>query len=214
LNTPVVSGNASLYNETPNGQILPTPSIGMLGVIEQVETVLRIAPNSGDMLLLVGAEPVQAAGTLAGSEYLTAKLGRLAGRPIIDLDHEARVQELVLDAHDAGLLTAAHDCADGGLAVTLAEMCLAGGAGIDASVIELGPRLDASLFGEAQSRFIVAVADDSAASDLAARATAIDVPITQLGKMEGLRLRLGPTDLAVDDLRAAYDNGLERALRD
>jgi len=58
------------------------------------------------------------------------------------------------------------------------------------------------------------VADDAAASDLAARAAATDVPVTQLGKMEGVRLRLGPTDLAVDDLRAAYDGGLERALRD
>ena len=213
FNTPVVSGNASLYNETPNGQILPTPSIGMLGVLERVETALTIAPNVGDTLLLVGAESAQGAETLAGSEYLTAKLGRLAGRPTIDLDHEARVQELVLNAHDADLLTAAHDCADGGFAIALAEMCLAGDAGIDASAVDLGSRLDASLFGEAQSRFIVAVADEAAASDLRSRAAITNVPVTQLGTIHGSRLRLGPTDLALDDLRAAYDGGLDRALR-
>jgi phosphoribosylformylglycinamidine synthase len=214
LDTPVVSGNASLYNETPHGQILPTPSIGMLGVIEHVETALRIASNVGDTLLLIGAETVQGSATLAGSEYLTTKLGRLAGCPMIDLDHEVRVQELVLVAHQAGLLTAAHDCADGGLAVTLAEMCLAGDAGVDASAVDLGPRLDASLFGEAQSRFIVAVADEVAALDLEARAAAADIPVTRLGKMEGTRLRLGSADVPVDDLRAAYEYGLERALRD
>jgi phosphoribosylformylglycinamidine synthase II len=214
LNTPVVSGNVSLYNETPNGQILPTPSIGMLGVIEHVETALRIAPHAGDTLLLVGAEPAQGMETLAGSEYLTTKLGRLAGRPMIDLDHEAQVQELVLGAHEAGLLTAAHDCADGGLAIALAEMCLAADSGIDASSIDLGLRLDASLFGEAQGRFIVAVADDAAASDLVTRAVAAGVPVSRLGSIGGARLRLGPTDCSLDDLRAAYDCGLDRALRD
>ncbi|MBT5775206.1 MAG: phosphoribosylformylglycinamidine synthase II, partial [Dehalococcoidia bacterium] len=213
LNTPVVSGNASLYNETPNGQILPTPSIGMLGVIDHVETALRIAPHPGDTLLLVGAAPAQGVETLAGSEYLTTKLGRLAGLPMIDLDHEARVQELVLDAHEAGLLTAAHDCADGGLAITLAEMCLAADSGIDASAIDLAPRLDASLFGEAQSRFVVAVAGDAAASELETRAAAVGVPVTRLGGIGGARMRLGPTDLSLDDLRAAYDGGLDRALR-
>lgn len=214
LNTPVVSGNASLYNETPNGQILPTPSIGMLGVLQRVETALTIAPNAGDTLLLIGAPLAQGAETLAGSEYLTAKLGRLAGRPVIDLDHEVRVQELVLTAHDAGLLTAAHDCADGGVAVTVAEMCLAGDGGIDASGLELGARLDASLFGEAQSRFVVAVADGAAAAELESRAAAVDVPITRLGEVAGARMLLGPADLSIDELRAAYDGGLERALSD
>ena len=75
LGTPVVSGNASLYNETPTGQVLPTPTIGMLGVIDDVDTALRIAPGAGDLLLLVGAEPVQSTATLAGGEYLTQQLG-------------------------------------------------------------------------------------------------------------------------------------------
>jgi len=213
LATPVVSGNASLYNETPGGQVLPTPSIGMLGIIDRVETALTIAPATGDTLLLVGAEPLQNPSTLAGSEYLTTKLGRLAGRPEIDLDHEARVQQLVLDAHDAGLLTAAHDLADGGLAIALAEMCIAAGAGIDASSLDLGPRLDAALFGEAQSRFLVAASGTEAVAAVQSRAAAAGVPTTVLGTVDGSQYRLGPVDMPLADLAAAYDDGLERALR-
>ncbi|MBM3141187.1 MAG: phosphoribosylformylglycinamidine synthase subunit PurL, partial [Chloroflexi bacterium] len=114
LGTPVVSGNASLYNETPTGQVLPTPTIGMLGILDDVERRLTAVPGPGETLVLLGAEPAQAVATLAGSEYQARALGRAAGRPAIDLALEARVQRLVLDANAAGLLTAAHDCAEGG----------------------------------------------------------------------------------------------------
>jgi phosphoribosylformylglycinamidine synthase len=212
LGTPVVSGNASLYNETPRGQIVPTPTIGMLGVIEDVHRHLTIAAGQVDLLLLVGADLAQPAASLAGSEYLTARLGRLAGRPAIDLDLEARVQRLVLDAHAEGLLTAAHDCSDGGLAVTLAELAFAAGAGIDAAAVDLGDRLDAALFGEAQSRFVVAVPSEDAAAALAASAAAAGVPLLRLGPLAGDRFRLGPLDLPLGALRDAYEGGLEAAL--
>ncbi len=115
LATPVVSGNASLYNETPAGAVLPTPTIGMLGIIEDVARALTIAPKTGDTLVLVGASLTQPASALAGSEYLAVRHGKVAGRPAIDLDLEARVQQLVLEAHARWLLSSAHDCADGGL---------------------------------------------------------------------------------------------------
>ena len=137
--TPVVSGNASLYNETPAGPVLPTPTVGMLGLLDDVERRLTPAIGEGDELLLVGAPLAQPAETLAGSEYLASRHGLVAGLPAIDLDLEARVQRLVLDANAAGLLSAAHDCADGGLAVALAECCLAGGVGLDAREADLGP---------------------------------------------------------------------------
>src|SRR5690606_34488940 len=107
LGAPVISGNASLYNEAPRGAIIPTPGIGVVGVIEDVSTRLTIAPVAGDTIVLLGAEVVQPAGTLAGSEYQALTLGRQAGLPTIDLAHELRVQELVLDLHERGLLTAA-----------------------------------------------------------------------------------------------------------
>ena len=212
LGTPVVSGNASLYNETPNGQIYPTPGIGMLGVIEDVYTALTAIPSTGDELVLVGAPVAQPASALAGSEYLTTLLGHLAGRPEIDLDHEAAVQQLVLDAHAAGLLGAAHDCSDGGLAVAVSEMCLAADAGLEDGDVDLGVRLDAALFGETQSRFVLAARTAADVDELRQRADAAGISLTRLGRIGGGRIRLGAVDLDLDAARDAFDGGLERAL--
>ena len=212
LGTPVVSGNASLYNETPDGAVLPTPAVGMLGVLEDVERHLTPALARGHAVVLLGAPLAQPASALAGSEYLATARGRVAGRPSIDLDLEARVQRLVLDAHGRRLLTAAHDCAEGGLAVTLVECCLAGGVGFEARPgIDIGARIDAALFGEAQSRFLVAAAPADVDA-LIALARDADVPATALGAAGGERVRLGPLDLALDAARDAYEGGLERAL--
>ena len=214
--TPVVSGNASLYNETPAGPVLPTPTVGMLGLLDDVERRLTLAIREGDELLLIGAPLAQPAETLAGSEYLASRHGLVAGLPAIDLDLEARVQRLVLDANAAGLLSAAHDCADGGLAVALAECCLAGSVGLDAREAELGPRLDAALFGEAQSRFIVGVPDSEARVALEALAAEAGVPASAIGVASGAgedaRVQLGPVDASLSALREAHEGGLPRAL--
>lgn len=211
LGTPVVSGNASLYNETPDGQILPTPGIGMLGVLDNVEHAIGATPAAGDRLLVVGAALEQDVTSLAGSQYLISKLGRLAGRPMLDLDHEAAVQHFVLDMHELGLLSASHDCSDGGLAVAVSEMCLASGTGIAAGDIELGARLDAALFGELQSRFVLAVHSESEAVELEAHADTVDIPITRLGTMAGSRIRFGDIDVDLDEAGLAYNSGLEQA---
>lgn len=212
LGTPVVSGNASLYNETPTGQIYPTPSIGMLGILDNVDRHLTATPRPGNTLVLLGATPAQPASTLAGSEYQVRTLGRLAGRPAIDLALEARVQLLVREANAAGMLTAAHDCADGGLAVTVAEMCISAGHGIDVSAVELGSRLDAALFGEAPSRFVVATADDADAERLRLLAEASGIESTVLGRVAGRRVRIGPADVPLSAAADRYEHGLERAL--
>jgi phosphoribosylformylglycinamidine synthase len=212
LGTPVVSGNASLYNETPDGAVLPTPTIGMLGVIDDVARHLTPAFGDGDHVLLLGAPVAQPVSTLGGSEYLTATLGRLAGRPSIDLDLETRVQRVVLDAHAGSLLTAAHDCADGGLAVTLVESCLAAGTGFEGADLDLGSRLDAALFGEAQSRFLVATSSEADAQAVAELASTAGVTAVVLGTAGGDRIGLGPVDLALDAARDAYEGALERAL--
>jgi phosphoribosylformylglycinamidine (FGAM) synthase-like enzyme len=209
LGTPVISGNASLYNETPTGQVLPTPSIGMVGVLDDVTSRLTVAPSEGDTLVLLGAAAAQPASTLAGSEYQALFHGTLAGRPAIDLDLEARVQGLVLAAHGRAMLTAAHDLSDGGLAVAVAEMCIAAGVGIDARGFDPGARRDASLFGEAQSRFLVATRDPEGVAVFAREA---GVPATVLGRVSGDRLRLGPIDIALADARREYDEGLPRIL--
>ena len=217
LGTPVISGNASLYNETPTGAIFPTPSIGMVGVLQDVTKALTAALPAGATVVLLGGPVEQPASTLAGSEYQHVVTDTLGGMPAIDLDLEARVQRLVLAAHDRGLLTAAHDLADGGLAVALAEMCILGGTGIDASGVTIEGRRDGALFGEAPSRFLVAVEGDDAAAQLVALALADDIDATVLGIAGGDRVRLGAAgtgvDLALDAAIAAYDGGLETALR-
>ncbi len=214
--TPVVSGNASLYNETPAGAVLPTPTVGMLGLLDDVARRLTPAVAEGDDVLLIGAPLAQPAEALAGSEYLAARHELVAGKPTIELDLEARVQRLVLDANERGLLSAAHDCADGGLAVALAESCLAGGVGLDASAADLGDRLDAALFGEAQSRFVVATPDARSRAALEALAAEAGVEAVALGVATGggeaARLRLGPLDASLAALREAYEGGLPRAL--
>jgi len=136
----------------------------------------------------------------------------VAGRPRIDLDLEERLQQAALAAMDEGLVAVAHDCAEDGLAVALAEMCLAGDVGLDASGLEIGGRVDGALFGEAPSRILVAV-PASSGQRLAEIAASRDVPVVHIGRLGGRRFVLGAhIDLALTELAHAYGGGLERAL--
>jgi phosphoribosylformylglycinamidine synthase len=213
LGTPVVSGNVSLYNETGEQAVYPTPVIGMLGLLDDV--TVRCAPglrDEGDLVFLLGVEALeQPTAALAASEYLRLEHGLIGGRLEIDLDLEARVQRAALAAIRQGVVNACHDCSDGGLAVALAEMCLAGGVGLDAASAPLGPRRDATLFGETQSRIVVAVPPDRR-EQLIAIAQGMMVPLVYVGRAGGDRLRLGSVDLPLTELRDAYEGGLERAL--
>ena len=212
LGTPVVSGNASLYNETPVGQILPTPSIGMLGVSDSSEDSLTIAPKENNILILIGADLAQGIESLSGSEYATQKLGFTAGKPFIDLDYEVKVQKFILDAHKAELLTAAHDCSEGGIAVALAEMALAASLGLEARQIDCGSRVDASLFGEAQSRFIIATDSQDSLSFLEKMLQDSNILFSVIGRAHGERFQLGPIDLSISEMREEYEEGLHRLL--
>ncbi|HEX6487282.1 MAG TPA: phosphoribosylformylglycinamidine synthase subunit PurL [Candidatus Dormibacteraeota bacterium] len=152
---PVVSGNVSLYNESEEGAIDPTPVIGMVGVLQDYGTRLTAGlKDDGDFVLLVGRPALE----LGGSEYLQVVHGRSGSRPpAIDLAAERSAQQFVLDSAEAGLLKSCHDVAEGGLLVALAEACLLGGIGVRCPELrpEDGGRVDASFFGEAQGRFIV-----------------------------------------------------------
>ena len=213
LGVPVISGNVSLYNETMGEAVWPTPVVGGLGLLEDAGSQCTPAfKNEGDVVVLIGVSELGGEpGAIGSSSYLQVVHGKVAGRPAIDLDLEARVQRLCREAIEQGLLKSAHDCADGGLAVCLAESCIAGGVGFkgDFSVPE---RWDAALFGEAQSRIIVSLS----AEDLArfeALASAEGVPWARLGQVGGESLALEPLlDVPVDDLRTAWEGGLEAAL--
>jgi phosphoribosylformylglycinamidine synthase II len=212
LGTPVISGNVSLYNETGEQAVYPTPVVGMLGLLDDVSR--HCSPglaSEGDEVFLLGGALEQPAAALAVSEYLRLEHGLLGGRLDIDLDLEARVQRTALAAIRQGIATACHDCSDGGLAVALAEMCMQGDRGIDASTAPAVQRLDAALFGEAQSRILLAVPADRR-EELTAIAQGMNIPFAFVGRTGGDRLRLWSLDLPLSDLRDAYEGGLERAL--
>jgi len=213
LATPVISGNVSLYNETNGEPVLPTPVIGMLGLLEDVERHCVMGFQSdGDEVFLLGAALDAPAKTLSGSEYLRGMHGLIVGRPEIDLDLEMRVQGVCLEAIRRGLLRSAHDCSQGGLAVALAECCIAGGRGMAGAGARSTGRLDAVLFSEAQSRIIVSCADGTV-GEVEALAREGCVPLTRLGRVAGDRLALGGgLDVAVEELATAYQGGLPRAL--
>ena len=232
---PVVSGNVSLYNETGGEAIYPTPVVGMLGLIEQVDRCCGMGfRDAGDVVLLLGdsvtgSDPEIAPDSvslsvlspqssvldpwqLGGSEYLSLAHGLVAGRPRIALDLELRVQEVVREAVQQGIVKSAHDCSLGGLAVTIAESCIAGGTGIAAWTAPMTGRMDGILFGERQSRVVVSVAPGRL-PELEALARQHAVPYDLLGAVGGDRLIIGDTiDLPLAVAAEVWNTGLERSL--
>jgi phosphoribosylformylglycinamidine synthase len=213
LGTPVISGNVSLYNESGDRPVYPTPVIGMLGIIDDMARRCGMAfGDSGDEVFLVGAHLDQPQDALGGSEYIKLEHGLVGGKLEIDLQLEGRVQRAVLAMIKQGIATAAHDCSDGGLAVALAEMCMAGDKGFDASQAAIGGRIGAALFGETQSRIVVAVKPE-AREAMAGIASGLTVPIQHIGRVtDEPRFRLGAIDTPLEELRAAYEGGLAAAL--
>jgi phosphoribosylformylglycinamidine synthase subunit PurL len=163
LAIPVVGGHVSFYNETLGRAILPTPVIGMVGLLGDAERRgTAWFKASGDRVALLGPDAV----SLGGSEYLWTRHGRLGGRLApLDLEMERQVQDACRAAVAAGLVRSAHDCAEGGLAVALAESCVAGprplGAQIDLRSGRPGEPPHAALFGEGPSRIVVSVSADT-----------------------------------------------------
>jgi len=151
-------------------------------------------------------------GGLGGSEYLELVHGLVRGRPYIDLDLEKRVQSCCLKAIRQGIISSAHDCSDGGLAITLAECCLAGGVGFMGQGWQFGGRLDAAFFGEVQSRIIVSVRPGKV-KRLEEVAAANRVPVTRLGVVEGKRFVVGKyIDLSLEQVESVWRESLGKVL--
>ena len=208
---PVVSGNVSLYNEnTESGTAIhPSPLIGMVGVIHDLQTVTGMGfQNSGDAIVLVG----DCRDELGASEYLFVEHGLEEGAPpALDLNRELNVQRLVLAAIRRGLVKSAHDCADGGLAIAVAESCIAGkiGAHIELSDgLENTPgiRLDALLFGETQSRVVLSC-DAANLPELQRMAQIAKVPLSILGSVGGEKLSF--TDNRMNAATPLFSAGVE-----
>jgi len=220
LGTPVTGGNVSLYNQyrSEDGYhaIDPTPTVGMVGVLPDVGRRADMAlKRDGDVLLLVG----EAAGSLGASEMLARLHGTVAGAPPpLDLEREAAVQAVVRSLIQEGLCDTAHDVAEGGLAVALAEMAIAGGVGLDATLPGVpGTRDDAVLFGEGAARIVVALQGEERVAEAQKRCSEAGVPCHRLGASEGADVRMrtvrGAFAVPLTNLRTAYHGPLADALR-
>jgi phosphoribosylformylglycinamidine synthase subunit PurL len=183
LGTPVTGGNVSFYNETDDSAIYPTPVVGMVGVLEDYRLMLRPGFTPGKMIYLVGETFPE----LGGSEYAEVVLGKVSGRPPgLDLEREAALQRLLVEAARGGVLTSAQDCSDGGLAVALAESGIAGETGF-AVVLPGDLPEHVTLFSESASRAVVSLFPEKAGA-LEALAREHRVPFTRLGETGGSRM--------------------------
>jgi phosphoribosylformylglycinamidine synthase len=224
LDAPVVSGNVSLFNETQGQAVHPTPVVGALGLLDDANKAVGAGfPSEGLAVMLLGPGVGSAVShDLAGSEYLSLMHGITAGQPHIDLELERLVQETCREGVKQGLVLSAHDCSDGGLAVALAESCILGGVGFRRQgLLDALPRWDIALFGEKQSRIVVAVERERMhlLEDLA---HAIGAPVSILGFTGGVALQFDSydedgyatgkgVDIPISDLAAIWMNALEEA---
>jgi phosphoribosylformylglycinamidine synthase len=208
--TPVTGGNVSFYNETEGQGIYPTPTIGMVGLVDgprQITTQWFV--EEGDAILLVGENRAE----FGGSEFLATICGAVEGPlPELDLEREKAVQETVRRAIGEEIVRSAHDCSDGGLAVALAESCFASyrKTAIGATV-EIAGDLDRTgvLFGEAASRIVLSV-PAAAAGRVAEIAAELGVACARIGTVGGERLRISVNGEPAVDRPVAE---LERAWR-
>jgi phosphoribosylformylglycinamidine synthase II len=207
---PVISGNVSFYNESFGSPIYPTPTVGLVGVLQDASKRMTMHfKNAGDVVVLLG----ETADELGGSEYLSTVHGVIAGvPPAMDVVEERAIHEALLAAIEAGLVRSAHDCSEGGVAVALAECAIAGGLGATVTLDDdLAPV--SSLFSETQGRIVVtcAEADAEALTDLfVARSVAFSV----IGEVGGDRLVIEDmVDVSLQELEAAWKPTLERLVQ-
>jgi phosphoribosylformylglycinamidine synthase len=191
LDVPITGGNVSLYNETDGQAVLPTPVVGVVGIIEHAERVVRRTfQQAGDAVVVVG----ESWGELGGSEYLKVVHGQVRGRPPrLDLERERALQRFLVESAAAGLLRSAHDCSEGGLAVAIAESCFDSGLGVQVDLAPVTGVDDtrfveiATLFGESASRVVVST---SAPDALLAVASKLGVPAQRVGVVGGSTITL------------------------
>ena len=212
LETPVTGGNVSFYNESPEQAVFPTPVIGMLGVMDDVGKAVSCDVSEPDLtVILLGRNKSQ----LGGSEYLFQCTGKVAGdAPELDLDYERRLQAFCLAMVHQGLVRNAHDVAEGGVAVALAEMCFANGVGMTMKVDTDGVRPDLWLFGESQSMIIVTCRQNEAKALLRkAKDQGMDACVLGFTADTGV-LRIGEwISSSVSDLRDEYESAIPDSLR-
>ena len=212
LDIPVIGGNVSLYNETSGVSIYPTPTIGMVGVIEHLKShTTQWFKEEGDLIALMG----ETEAGLGGTEYLKAVHGLERGLPPeVDFARERAVQGACLEAIKAGIISSAHDVSDGGLAVALAECCL-NPKGLTGACVDIGApgmRADEALFSESQSRIIVSL-KEAGLAELEKICASRNAPLGVIGRTGGGSLRIGGwIDIPVGAIKETWSGAIERFL--
>ncbi len=225
LKTPVTGGNVSFYNESPAGAIFPTPTVGMVGLLENIERrVPSFFQSEGDLIFLAG----ETFNEMGGSHYLMIEHGLKKGLPPrLDLGRETSLQEFLLEAARNGVLVSCHDLSEGGLAFALAECCFGKNLGATIDHLDLvspsplpkgkgergGVRVDALYFGESQSRVLFSVKPEH--KEMIFRlAKNHQVPVYQIGKAGGASLALGDKiNCVVGELKAIYESAIPRRMK-
>jgi phosphoribosylformylglycinamidine synthase len=218
LEIPITGGNVSLYNETDGNAILPTPVLGVVGLVRHADRVTgRVFRAEGDAVVLLGSGRAE----FGGSEYLKTIHGLVRGEPpALDLALEKAVQRLLVAGISSGLIRSAHDCAEGGLAITVAECCFDSGLGvaIEAPGVDAEPAFGdlAALFAESASRVVVSV-EPSRVDELLERAREAGVPAVVIGRVGGSRLKMAVAGRSIIDeplaeIQELWTGALERAL--
>lgn len=216
--TPVTGGNVSFYNENPKGAIAPTPTVGMVGLLDDIENrVPSFFQKEGDLIFLLG----ETFNEIGGTHYLMIEHGQKKGLPPrLDLEKEKSLQAFLLEAASLKLLASAHDLSEGGLALALAECCLGEPSGFGAVIDhtdlvtghEKNLRSDALYFGESQTRVIVSASSDHK-EEVIKLAQKHNVPFYQIGKTGGDRLVMNDSiDLTLEEMGRIYRSSLPRRM--
>jgi phosphoribosylformylglycinamidine synthase len=218
LGTPITGGNVSLYNETLGEGIYPTPTVGVVGIVDDISKVTRFhfAELGREIILLhtsLSATPAE----FGSSEYAKEVLGELWGTaPAIDINKEAALQKLMLELTSRGLIDSAHDCAEGGLAVALAESAFVRGLGADVDLTSGGLAQEMVLFAETASRIVISCdpKNSQAIKDLAVKS---GIAADRLGETTRNKLKIRvdgqvAVDALVSDLKQVWETALPKAL--
>jgi len=209
FNTPVTGGNVSFYNQNPDGPVYPTPTIGMVGVIDEFENRMTMDfKSAGDIILLIGEQK----NDIASSEYLHKLKGvEYSPAPYFDLEEEYNIQQFVASIIKDKLVVSAHDISEGGLAVTLLESGFNRQLGFEVSATT-SLRTDAYWFGEAQSRVVVSVKKE-AIDQLVSRLQSAGIAFTQLGTVTTGDIKVnGNSWGSIETWKNKYDTAIEQLL--
>ena len=215
LNTPIVSGNVSLYNETNGNGILPTPVIGMVGIINKVENCLGVNSEEGNTLLVLGQSEEFVEGWISSSVYQEIINNEFDGAPPpINLENEKEIIDIILKLNEEKLITAAHDISDGGLLPTICEMLFKNNLGIDLNLPDLLSKKDSKdillhswCFGEDQGRVIVATKNLNKVKLLLKKYNIKFFILGEVNSSSNLNIK-NVTTISINDIKNLYENTL------